>query len=86
MRTCGLAVEPQQVLAPEPDITGVDTYIVRLHDLPVATLRRSIDGLASTKGKLNHTPGKHGKPNNNHGAEVSTYRQYLAFAAAGGQQ
>jgi subtilisin family serine protease len=62
---------------PEPDITGVDTYIVRLHDLPVATYDGRIDGLASTKGKLNHTPGKHGKPNNNHGAEVSAYRQYL---------
>ena len=58
---------------PEPDITGVDTYIVRLHDLPVATYDGRIAGLDSTKGKLNHTPGKHGKPNNNHGAEVSAY-------------
>lgn len=62
---------------PEPDITGIDTYIVRLHDLPVATYDGRIDGLGATKGKLNHTPGKHGKPNNNHGAEVSAYRQYL---------
>jgi subtilisin family serine protease len=73
-------VRPQssrEKFVPEPDRTGTDTYIVRLHDLPVATYDGRIDGLASTKGKLNHTPGKHGKSNNNHGAEVSDYRQYL---------
>jgi hypothetical protein len=63
--------------APEPDRTGSDVYIVRMHDLPVATYDGRVDGLAATKGKLNHTPGKHGKATDNHGAEVSAYRQYL---------
>ncbi len=73
-------VRPQssrKKFVPEPDLTGTDTYIVRLHDLPVATYDGRIDGLAATKGKLNHTPGKHGKANGNHGAEVSAYRQHL---------
>ncbi len=61
----------------EPDRTGSDVYIVRMHDLPVATYDGRVDGLAATKGKLNHTPGKQRNVTANRGSEVSTYRQYL---------
>src|SRR5690242_8029173 len=48
---------------PEVDRNGTDVYIVRLHDLPVATYDGRVHGLAATHGALHHSAGK--QPNDN---------------------
>lgn len=60
----------------EPDRTGTDTYIVRLHDLPVATYDGNLAGFAATKGMLNRASGNAGK-SSSVSAAVSAYRQHL---------
>lgn len=62
---------------PEPDRTGADVYIVRLHDLPAATYDGRVHGYAATRDAMKHTPGNHGKTGGNHGSAVSAYRHYL---------
>jgi subtilisin family serine protease len=60
----------------EPDRTGKDVYVVRLHELPVATYDGRIRGYAATRNALRHVPGTHGA-SKAPAASVSAYRRLL---------
>ncbi len=60
----------------EPDRDGSDVYIVRLHDLPVATYDGRIKGYTSTREALPRAAALKGA-SRTVTAAVSSYRQYL---------
>ncbi|GAA0720020.1 S8 family serine peptidase [Dokdonella soli] len=60
----------------EPDRNGTDVYIVRLHDLSVATYDGRVRGYAATKDALQHHSMSARSPISN-AAPVAAYRQYL---------
>jgi subtilisin family serine protease len=60
----------------EPDHTGTDVYIVRLHDLPAASYDGRVHGYAATRDALKRHGAAHGPPKKA-GAAVAAYRQYL---------
>ncbi len=61
---------------PEPERTGKDVYIVRLHDLPTATYDGRVHGFAATRAAMKHHSGMHG-PQTKAAPELAAYRQYL---------
>ncbi len=60
----------------EPDRTGTDVYIVRLHDLPVATYDGRVRGYAATRSAMRHQPGVR-RSANAPSVPIANYRGYL---------
>ncbi|MEO8957452.1 MAG: S8 family serine peptidase, partial [Rudaea sp.] len=60
----------------EPDRTGTDVYIVRLHDLPVATYDGRVHGYAATRSAMRHQPGAR-RSAYAQSAPITNYRSYL---------
>jgi subtilisin family serine protease len=60
----------------EPDRTGTDVYIVRLHDLPVATYDGRVRGFAATREAMRHQTGVR-KSAKTQTTSIAKYRDFL---------